>query len=85
MNYYVSDSRGKWETDCVSNLINDKNKFKLFQLLIHPIWWGEKSMSPRDRIVDFLDRESKNSDDHNEMEDKVRVGLPTFYKEFMER
>ena len=76
MNYYISDSRGRWESSYMPELLSNKGRFKWFQFLIHPIWWGEKSLSPKDRIIEYINRNGEES------ENKVKVGLPTFYKDF---
>jgi hypothetical protein len=49
MAWYLSDSRGRWrEGDPLPKLL--KPTGPLLQLLIHPIWWGDNSLSPEDRL-----------------------------------
>ena len=58
MAWYVSDSKGCWrDGEPLPKLLSpDKS---LLQLLVHPIWWGDKHMLPEDRLQDFFDGETK--------------------------
>ncbi len=54
MERYLSDSKGNWrEGEPLPKLLNPGTNS--LQLLIHPIWWGNKHMSPEDRIQEFFD------------------------------
>lgn len=53
MTRYLSDSAGNWrEGEPLPKLLN--NNIPLLQLLIHPIWWGDKHMLPEDRLEEFF-------------------------------
>ena len=47
---YCSDSNGYWRFDSLDKLILDENVKKLY-VLTHPIWWQDKVMSPREKII----------------------------------
>lgn len=50
---YLSDSRGMWrEGEPLPKLL--KPDAAVLQLLIHPIWWGDKHMSPEARLEAFF-------------------------------
>lgn len=58
MEWYLSDGRGYWrEGEPLPKLV--KPKKALLQLLVHPIWWGEKHMSAPDRLQEFFEEETK--------------------------
>ena len=57
MDWYLSDSKGRWrEGEPLPKLL--KPNKPLLQLLIHPIWWGDKHMLPEDRLQAFFDEET---------------------------
>lgn len=61
MDWYMSDSKGNWrEGEPLQYLAKPKTDF--LQLLIHPIWWGEKTMKPENRLQHFFEEETKNKD-----------------------
>ena len=57
MNWYLSDSNARWRNgEPIPQL---KNPFKrLLQLLVHPIFWGERHLSLEDRIEEFFSQET---------------------------
>lgn len=58
MTCYISDSKGKWrQGDPLTQLQNPEQP--LLQLLIHPIWWGDRHMPPEDRLQQFFDEETR--------------------------
>jgi len=58
MDWYLSDSKGYWrDGDPLTQLLNPKRK--LLQLLIHPIWWGEKQMNAKERLKQFINEETR--------------------------
>jgi len=52
--HYCSDSMGYWRFERLENLLN-KNEYSKLQILIHPEWWQQKSMSPKKRFQRCLD------------------------------
>lgn len=58
MEWYISDGRGYWrEGEPLPKLLKPEKTF--LQLLIHPIWWGEKHQPPADRLQKFFEEETK--------------------------
>ena len=58
MNWYLSDSKGYWrEGEPLPKLTRPEKP--LLQLLIHPIWWGEKHGLPEDRLQEFFSEETQ--------------------------
>ncbi|MCX6777548.1 MAG: class I SAM-dependent methyltransferase [Candidatus Micrarchaeota archaeon] len=63
MQNYISDSRGIWSCgDPIPALSRGLGTGSVFQLLIHPVWWGEKSLSPQERLEEFFQSETKGRD-----------------------
>lgn len=56
MEWYFSDSKGCWKEGEPLPQLTKPDK-PLLQLLIHPIWWGDKHMLPEDRLQEFFDTE----------------------------
>lgn len=56
MNCYLSDSRGCWrEGDPLPQILKlVKSGSPLLQLLMHPIWWGDKHMLPEERLQEYF-------------------------------
>ena len=58
MNWYMSDSKGCWrEGEPLPRLTRPEKP--LLQLLIHPIWWGEKHGLPEDSLQEFFEGETR--------------------------
>ena len=58
MNWYLSDSKGSWrEGEPIPMLENPRKP--LLQLLVHPIWWGDKHMLSGERLQSFFDYRTK--------------------------
>ena len=58
MTWYISDSQGRWGVrDPIARFSNPDKP--LLQLLIHPIWWGNKHKDPTERLCDFFYEEVK--------------------------
>lgn len=58
--WYLSDSRGRWrEGNPIDSLARPRGD--TLQILIHPIWWGERNERPANRLRDFLLELSPNS------------------------
>lgn len=58
MGWYLSDARGYWrEGEPLPKLLAPKKTF--LQLLIHPIWWGERHKAPEDRLEEFFEEKTK--------------------------
>jgi hypothetical protein len=55
MEWYLSDSAGRWREGEPLPML-ERPKGKLLQLLIHPIWWGDRHRSGPERLQDFYDR-----------------------------
>ncbi|MGZ8844229.1 MAG: methyltransferase domain-containing protein, partial [Pyrinomonadaceae bacterium] len=57
MTNYVSDSKGRWNTDLWRTL---KTEFgAVNQLLLHPIWWGVEHLPAQERLRDLCDDETR--------------------------
>ena len=54
---YCSDSNGFWRFDSLESLLTDHNIKKLY-VLTHPIWWQEKEVKPRKKIVNLMTERS---------------------------
>ncbi|MEN3281357.1 MAG: hypothetical protein V7607_2497 [Solirubrobacteraceae bacterium] len=53
MRCYLSDSRGRFEVgDPARALMGATGAVR--QLLLHPIWWGERHLQPRDRLRELV-------------------------------
>jgi hypothetical protein len=53
MPWYLSDSRGCWrDGEPLPKLRNPSGP--LLQLLMHPIWWGDETLAPGDRLERFF-------------------------------
>lgn len=64
MDWYISDSKGNWrDGDPLTKLLRPEKS--LLQLLIHPIWWGDQSMLPADRLQEFFDAETQGQSRQN--------------------
>ena len=56
MEWYLSDSSGNWrEGEPLPKLLNPARP--LLQLLIHPIWWGDKHKTAEERLQEFFESE----------------------------
>ncbi len=53
---YLSDSRGFWREGCVCGWLHSKES-QNFQILIHPIWWTEKSRKKTNHYLHGLLKE----------------------------
>lgn len=50
---YISDSRGTWrEGDPTES--EDYRQHRSFQILVHPVWWTQRPMSPYHRLERFV-------------------------------
>ncbi|RJR46514.1 MAG: hypothetical protein C4567_02220 [Deltaproteobacteria bacterium] len=58
MDWYLSDSRGRWREGEPLPKLRQPAK-PLLQLLIHPIWWGETHLGAMERMEDFFHSESR--------------------------
>lgn len=50
---YCSDSNGLWRFDKLNDLINPE-QYPYLQVLTHPEWWTESSLTPREKIQKAL-------------------------------
>lgn len=56
--WYLSDGRGYWrEGEPLPKLLVPEKT--VLQLLVHPIWWGERYQSAPDRLQEFFEEETK--------------------------
>lgn len=54
LGWYLSDSRARWrEGEPLASL--DAPRAPDLQILVHPIWWGERHVAPGKRLATFLD------------------------------
>lgn len=54
---YVSDSNGYWRHKRLEDVL--LNSSRNLQVLVHPIWWHDEVLAPRDRIQYWIDYRSK--------------------------
>lgn len=59
--FYISDSRGQWKNGCLCSVLSKEDPEKI-QLLTHPIWWKEKSLSNQERLTEFLQYKLRKMD-----------------------
>lgn len=52
---YCSDSNGYWRFKKLSDVLTDSS-VKRLQVLTHPGWWTEGELSPRDKIVSYVNQ-----------------------------
>ena len=58
MKWYMSDSKGQWRNgEPIPRLKNPENS--VLQILIHPIWWGDRHMSAANRLEKFFKEKVK--------------------------
>jgi hypothetical protein len=57
---YCSDSNGYWRYQSLTPVLLDNNT-KPLQVLTHPIWWTDKPLWPRDKIVSHLEQKQQKS------------------------
>jgi hypothetical protein len=55
---YLSDSEGRWRHGEPLPHVRAA-KSRVVQLLIHPIWWAERHLSPGDRLQEFFEASIK--------------------------
>ena len=76
MEWYRSDSKGRWI--CGEPLPQLSTlKIPLLQLLIHPIWWGEKHASKEERLRAFVAEENRGKplEDAEALRKKIIVAI----------
>lgn len=70
MNYeYVSDSNGIWRHRSIFDVLKNPQKQHIHALL-HPVWWQDSFMPPRDRITRAIEGRAKNL--HDAYDDVLR-------------
>ncbi|KTD62005.1 polysaccharide deacetylase family protein [Legionella spiritensis] len=57
---YCSDSNGYWRYRKLEEVLLDENINKL-QVLLHPGWWTEHEMLPREKVVDYASKRMNSS------------------------
>lgn len=77
MDWYLSDSKGRWRKGEPLPMLETPSK-PLLQLLIHPIWWDEQHRAPEDRLEDFYREETRNltAQDAAAWDSRLRETLP---------
>lgn len=64
---YISDSNGYWRHDRLFEILNVE-KHPQLHVLLHPIWWQDTVMSPRQRIMRALNgRRIANQNDYEQL------------------
>ena len=53
MDRYISDSKGSWREGEPLPVIQEATTVRTLQVLIHPIWWGERHRTAQERLDDF--------------------------------
>jgi hypothetical protein len=51
---YISDSKAHWREGPPLPRLMEKPAVDVFQVLVHPIWWGEKHQSGAERLQSFF-------------------------------
>ena len=66
---YLSDSKGTWREGCICQWLQDSS-LAHFQVLTHPIWWGEREQDPNLHLQQWLKEKFLSLDDtlHQEAE-----------------
>jgi len=54
---YCSDSSGYWRYERLENVILE-SRYEILQVLIHPCWWQNEILPPRQRIFNLIDQRS---------------------------
>lgn len=75
---YISDSNGYWRFKRLEDILTSPKQSRL-QVLIHPIWWSETPMQPRQRIQYWINYRAKfmgSSYDNNFLlhPDRMNIG-----------
>jgi hypothetical protein len=55
---YISDSKAHWREGEPLPRFSGKPKAEIFQVLVHPIWWGEKHQSGAERLQSFFEEQT---------------------------
>ena len=71
--HYYSDSGGKDVSEIIKKLSPEKFT-KPIQLLLHPIWWTQKSSNPTERLTNFLEQHKAF------LEEEISANCKTFLK-----
>ena len=50
---YCSDSNGYWRYERLSDVLNKSHPHGL-QALTHPVWWTQEAMSPRTKVLQYI-------------------------------
>ena len=58
---YVSDSNGFWRFRSMEEALLDNKSKRPLQVLIHPEWWQDEQMEPRDRILRSIQGRANNA------------------------
>ena len=59
MGAYLSDSEGRWRHGEPIPQIQRVQEH-LLQILVHPIWWGRRHLSPSDRLQRFFEQSTRS-------------------------
>ena len=57
---YCSDSNGYWRHRSLEEVLTTR-KDKQLQVLLHPEWWVDEPMSPKERMYMYIDKRSTDS------------------------
>lgn len=55
---YISDSNGIWRFKSLGEVL-DLGIYDRLQVLTHPVWWTEKPMSPKARIMEYIEQRAE--------------------------
>ena len=55
MRNYISDSGGRWREGPPVEWLEEATDSGTVQVLVHPIWWGERHLPPAERIATYSD------------------------------
>jgi hypothetical protein len=53
LGWYISDSRARWREGAPIEQV-ERKRGPVLQVLVHPMWWGEKNLRPDVRLRDIL-------------------------------
>ena len=57
---YCSDSNGYWRYERLEDILLNSSDSRM-QVLTHPVWWQEKAMSPKKRILLTVDQRAEKT------------------------
>lgn len=73
--HYISDSGGSWRFEDLRAVLK-AHEFPRLQVLIHPGWWTDEPMSPRDRVLSYIKERARATEErHFELVRQLKAGV----------